>query len=238
MWKALAGEPTGKSDLEAIDASIVQSLRLFQEGGEVDFMDAETFESCFFETFTTHSSASTVKEPHILELKPNGSSIPLTFDNMDEWAALVLETRLHEADEQVAHVKTGMASILSSGLPLGMDGRQLEQSVCGTLLEPQVDLEILRAHTQYGGVYNEDCVPVRCMWAALERLSPQDRLDFWRFVSGRRGLPALWTPREWKFKVEPGRELTARTSFHMLEMPPYTTPEEAYDSILSAVKAM
>lgn len=44
----------------------------------------------------------------VVELKPGGKTIPVTPDNRDEYIDLVLQTRMNEANVQLAAIKEGL----------------------------------------------------------------------------------------------------------------------------------
>jgi len=243
VWKYLTGEPITKFDLETTDVAIVSAVDQIVKMAHSDGMDDDTFCSCFFETFTTHSSASTVEEPHILELKPNGSAIPLTLEGVDEWASLVLEKRLHESDEQLELVKQGLATVVPVELLALWTGHELEHEVCGSSV---IDLDELKAHAFYEG-YEANSDPIKFMWQALEGMSDEDRGDFLHFCWGRSRLPA--TEAAWSALPNGGNRLKvsraslghqslpiAHTCFFQIELPPYESAEEAAEKLTYAVR--
>jgi len=243
VWKYLTGEERTVDDLRSLDESIVTATEELVKMAKSPEMDADTFESCFFEMFTTHSSASSHEAPHVLDLKPNGASTPLTFDNVDEWAELVIKTRLHEADEQLKLVKQGLATVVPVDLLSLWTGHELEHEVCGS---SSIDVDILKRHVHYDG-YEESSPAIGYMWQALESWSDEDRSDFLHFAWGRSRLPA--TEAAWALLPSSGGRLKitrsglspqslpiAHTCFFQIEMPEYTSVENASEKLLFAVR--
>ena len=63
----------------------------------------------------------------------------------------------------------------------------LETWVCG---KKQVDIDLLKRHTRYGGELNENTPVVKYLWEVLSELSDDDKLRFVRFCWGQDRLPA------------------------------------------------
>lgn len=74
-------------DLEGIDYSLVKSMELLRTI-ETTGVNEETFSSTFFETFTTTSS-----DDRVVELKPNGKNLDVTFENRHEYCDLVIQVK-------------------------------------------------------------------------------------------------------------------------------------------------
>lgn len=83
--KLLVNDSPTIEDLEGIDFSLVKSMELLRTI-ESTGVTADTFSSIFFETFSTNSS-----DDRVVELKPNGSTIDVTWENRQEYCDLVLQ---------------------------------------------------------------------------------------------------------------------------------------------------
>jgi hypothetical protein len=64
-------------------------------------------ESFSEETFTTRDTAG-----RIVELKPDGRNIKLTYSNVKEYAALIEKVRLNEGKEIYEWIRLGMAAVI------------------------------------------------------------------------------------------------------------------------------
>lgn len=82
--KRLVNDTPTIEDLEGIDFSLVKSMDLLRDI-ESTGVTAESFSSVFFETFTTNSS-----DDRVVELKPNGASIDVTYENRLEYIDMVI----------------------------------------------------------------------------------------------------------------------------------------------------
>jgi hypothetical protein len=100
----LVQDPPTLEDLEAVDFSIVKSLRQIIDSKD---LTEENFSSVIFNTFTT--TASNLAE---VELFPGGNLKEVTYQNRKEYYDLVIQYRLHEFDKQAAAVRSGLATII------------------------------------------------------------------------------------------------------------------------------
>jgi IS1 family transposase len=85
IWKLLVHDAPTVEDLEGIDFSLVKSMDLLRTI-DTTGITRETFSTTFFETFSMMSS-----DDRMIELKPNGSNIDVTFDNRHEYCDLVIQ---------------------------------------------------------------------------------------------------------------------------------------------------
>jgi cystathionine beta-lyase/cystathionine gamma-synthase len=102
--KLLVQDSPMLEDLEAVDFSIVNSLRQIVES---DKLTEENFNSVIFNTFTT--TTSNLME---IELFPGGDQKEVTYQNRKEYYELVIQYRLHEFDKQAVAVRSGLATIV------------------------------------------------------------------------------------------------------------------------------
>jgi len=180
VWKPLIGLPTSIKDLKDIDQFCGQCLDnlLHPEAHDIN---EENFSSIIFENFTTVLSDKTV-----VELKENGESEPVTFENRVEYVELVKACRLSESKEQIEAIKQGLYTMLPSDFLNTFTWQELETLVCG---QRTIDIEILKQHTNYEG-YCKDSEEMEMFWECLSQFSEKERALFLRFASGMERLPA------------------------------------------------
>ncbi|KAF8817884.1 HECT-domain (ubiquitin-transferase) domain-containing protein, partial [Cardiosporidium cionae] len=179
VWKQLTNEPVGESDLEAIDAlciQILQKIRVLEFEGVTE----ETFQELFPLNWSTTSS-----DGRIVELKPNGASIPVEWNDRFEYVSATVKYRLEEFNLQVAAMRRGLGNIVPIEPLTFFSAAQLEQMVCGS---SDVDIHVLKAHTRYNGYTERDTVVI-WLWEVLEEFASRERQLFLRFVWGRSRLP-------------------------------------------------
>lgn len=73
------------SDLEEIDKPVFDMIKF------IDTCEKSVFVESFFETYTT-----TLSDLSTVELKKNGSKIPVTYEDRHDFIARVIEARVKE----------------------------------------------------------------------------------------------------------------------------------------------
>jgi len=119
-----------------------------------------------------------------------------------------------------------------------MLGSELSLAVCGAA---EVDVDMLRRHTEYAGGATERSPHVRHFWATMRRMSQAQRRAFIRFAWGQERLPATDAgfdaggvrlrikSREepptagGEARAEDGRLPRADTCFFNVELPAYSS---------------
>ncbi|KNC55371.1 uncharacterized protein AMSG_11027 [Thecamonas trahens ATCC 50062] len=184
VWKAVVGEARDISDLAMVDTMAAQALayveRIDEEG-----VDASCFTDIIDEMFE-----ATLSDGTRVEVLPGGSSEPVTFERRHEWVRLVREARLAEADAAMTGLLFGLHEIVPAPALALLTWREAEQMVCGS---PVVDLEVLRAATQYEKNIREDALVVTYLWRALGEFEQDDLKLYLKFVCGRTRLGATGT---------------------------------------------
>jgi hypothetical protein len=235
-WKPLVGESLTLQDLYEIDVGIINRFHYILEAPE------EGFEDIIMETFSI-----TLSDGSVYELCENGSTLPVTFQNKNEFLVKAISARLNEASMQSNAIKKGIAKIIPEGLLNLMTAEELKEAVCGKI---KCDLELLKRNTKYGGTdskefENSDCV--KWFWEALEEFSEEDKLKFIVFCWGQERLPA--NDEEFKlsktrFMIKPslnqnygdGALPRANTCFFNFELPKYSSKEILKEKLLLAIR--
>jgi hypothetical protein len=184
IWKSLLAIKPDRSDLAAIDLSCVNALEVIEGTSTTthERLTPQNFNEFIFESFTTRTT-----DGRIVELKPGGKYIPVTWKNRREYVALVESYRLREFRLQVEAMLRGLRAIVPSHLLALFTWRELQQRVCG---RPEIDINFLKQHTQYLGGLSPHDRHVQDFWRALESFSEEERSLFLRFVWGRSRLPS------------------------------------------------
>jgi hypothetical protein len=220
FWKLLVGDTPGREDLEAIDTFQVKSLdhlRSIDKEG----VDASIFNDVFFETFTVVSL-----DNRVVDLVPNGSDIPVLFENRNEYCDLVFNYRLKEIEEQAKAVLQGLSTVVPATLLSLTTWEQLEKMVCGASV---IDISLLRSITEYSSCSPNDA-HIGLFWQAMEEFSQEERSAFLRFTWGRSRLPLDAASFAQRFKVQSFQKYPpdsylpiAHTCFFSIELPAYST---------------
>mmetsp|Transcript_8144 Transcript_8144/g.8008 ORF Transcript_8144/g.8008 Transcript_8144/m.8008 type:complete len:924 (-) Transcript_8144:32-2803(-) len=221
FWKPLVGENLRVEDLALIDTPVYEMLKLMENASQ------ELFEESF-ENFCTRLSDGSV-----IDLKPNGHNIPVTYETKDEFIALVLNARFNESSKQSQALRTGLAKLVPLGLLNLVTWRQLEEWVCG---KPHVDIELLKRHTRYSGGLTDTSPRVIWFWESMKEFSPEERLKFIKFSWGQERLPCNdedFERTNTRLMIKPamnaehkdGSLPKADTCFFNLEIPDYSSKE-------------
>jgi len=176
-----------------------------------------------------------------VELKKNGAHIRVTYHNRDEYARLLLQLRLHEHRSQIEAIRRGIAKIIPIQLLNLLTWRELQGFVCG---EPVIDVDLLRRHTQYSGVY-PDAPHVDFLWEVLQGFDQLERRRFIRFAWAQERLPAddqefVQTHTRMMIKGADWANMDAAlpradTCFFNLELPAYSSVEVLRKQLLYAL---
>jgi hypothetical protein len=232
VWKPLVGEPLSRSDLQAIDAATVDTLKF------LDSVDAATFDASFEETFSTLLS----DKSHV-DLLPDGSNITVRHADRAAYISLIEQARLHEHAPQIAALRRGIGHVVPTQVLSLFTWYELEMLVCG---KPEIDIELLKRHTQYSGVRAEE-PHIGYFWSVLESFSQDLRRQFVRFAWAQERLPAdddefRHTHTRMLIKASVGggppdsRFPKADTCFFNLELPQFSSETVMREKLLYAMQ--
>jgi hypothetical protein len=122
-----------------------------------------------------------------VELKPGGSTIPVTNENKHEYIKLLVEEKLTiSTKEQTASVLAGFREMVPKDLvsPL-FNEHELELLISGL---PEVDIDDLKANTEYRG-YDAGSDQIRWFWQAVSEFTEEERALLIQFVHGSSKVP-------------------------------------------------
>lgn len=178
----------GVNDLRDLDAEMYRHLMALMDfEGNVE----STFNLDF--TITTQTAPGRV-ETH--NLKPNGDSIPVTNHNRLEYVHLVSKYRLvQEPGLQTAAFMRGLTKIIDPHWLKMFNQSELQTLVGGDLTNP-INVDDLRKHTAYGGVYQigsdgQEHQTIKFFWQVMRELSDAERGKVLRFVTSVSRAPLL-----------------------------------------------
>ena len=174
-----------------------------------------------------------------IELKPGGSDIDVTPDNLEEYLQLYAQHRLVGAiHEQIDAVREGLAVWLDDELRAKLRRfctiAELQLMLCGVT---EIDVDDWQSSTKYDGGYSAESDQVKWFWAEVRRMTSEDRGKLLHFCTGSARAPATgfanltgyhgqqqrFTIQRATFAVE--QPPVASTCFNMLKLPPYATAQ-------------
>lgn len=124
FWKTIVGDKITIEDLEAVDASFVNTLKQVREYRESD--GREDFQYLFGLTFSVPDSAG-----NDVELIPSGGQIAVTFENRMKYYELALDYRLNEGKQAAEAVAAGVYALVPQRALSLFTWEQLERAVKG-----------------------------------------------------------------------------------------------------------
>jgi hypothetical protein len=171
FYKHILGLPVNYHDLEAIEPEYYSSLKQILEFS-LDDLGLELF---FCTDVDNFGKLTTV------DLIENGHNIPVTDENKLEYVQLVAHHRMTSAiKKQIDSFLEGFHDLVPSELVSIFDAQELELLISGL---PDVDIDDLRAHTEYHG-YKANDPQIDYFWSVLRSFTKEEKALFLQFVTG------------------------------------------------------
>ncbi|KAI0039666.1 HECT-domain-containing protein [Auriscalpium vulgare] len=175
-----------------------------------------------------------------IELVPHGSNIAVTRSNRLEYIHRVSHYRLtRQIKRQSDAFFEGLSDMIDVKW-LRMFNQQELQILLGGVNTP-VDLQDLRKHTNYGGLYADDHPTIVAFWNVANTLNPEQRRLMVRFVTSV-GRPPLLGFKELvpNFSIrdageDQSRLPTSSTCVNLLKLPRYKSEKVLKDKLLQAI---
>ncbi|VDK63407.1 unnamed protein product, partial [Onchocerca ochengi] len=234
FYKHILSVPVRAQDLESEDPSFYKSLE-FLLNNPIEDLGTEL-------TFSLEVEEFGVRKMRML--KENGSSIPVTDENKEEYVKLVCQMKMTGSiNQQLKAFLEGFYEIIPKHLISIFNEQELELLISGL---PNVDIDDLYANTEYK-TYTKSSSQIQWFWKALRSFEQEDRAKFLQFVTGTskvplQGFAALEGMNgTQKFSIHldsrsSDRLPTAHTCFNQLDLPQYETYDKLRDMLLLAVR--
>jgi len=150
-----------------------------------------------------------------------------------QFVSLAARHKLHEFDRQVAALRRGFLGVVPERAVKVCGWAELELLTCG---DPHVDVDVLRAHTEYAGGYSAGHRVVRAFWAVLRGLTDDERSRFVRFACGRARLPrGAFVFRLTRRAAGDESLPVSHSCFFHVELPAYSSEEVMRRRLLATV---
>ncbi|PFH45540.1 hypothetical protein AMATHDRAFT_71617 [Amanita thiersii Skay4041] len=175
-----------------------------------------------------------------IELVPNGSNIPVTKENRLQYIQLVSHYRLsRQIKLQSQAFFEGLSDMIDPKW-LRMFNQQEVQILLGGVNSP-IDLNDLRRHTSYGGLYDDQEPTVQAFWKVVNSFDQEQRRALLRFVTSCSRPPLLgfkelipnFAIRDAGTDQE--RLPTASTCVNLLKLPRYQSERMLREKLLKAI---
>ncbi|CAG0903242.1 unnamed protein product [Cyprideis torosa] len=232
FYKMMRGSNITLKDMESVDPEYYNSLVWIKENDPSDLgLTFSVDDEVFGETTQ-------------VDLVPNGSELPVTQENKEEYITKVVEWRF------VNRIKTQMHEFLRGFeelVPLSMikvfDESELELLLSGL---QEIDVKDWKLNTVYKRDYSPNHIVIQWFWRSVLSYDNEMRARLLQFVTGTSHVPMNGF-RELQgsngpqpFTIEkygtPADYPRAHTCFNRLDLPPYSTYTELKEKLTSAVE--
>lgn len=172
VWGHFTGAQMTIQDIYSIDSEFELLMRQV-DSGEIDDVEAERRGLTF-----------TVRDSHgeVVELFPGGGTVRVTKARMSEYSQMCKKLRLREMKQQLDWLKEGISYFFPPEALFLLSPWELELIVCG---DNSVPVSELKKHCKYDAKDKSS----KMLWQVLEKFSPEERMLFIKFATGRMGLP-------------------------------------------------
>jgi hypothetical protein len=181
LRKQILAIPVTFSDLEFVDVELYRNLIWLRDTPN----EIEPLGLVFAVDYQYGEHSST------FELKPNGSNIAVTDDNINEYLDLRLRHRLLDSIKpQLEHFLKGLYEIIPPTLLSVFDYQELELLSCGI---PTIDIDDWIRHAEYMGEYHRlgpKHKVIRWFWEVVKSFTDEERVRLLQFTTGCSRLPA------------------------------------------------
>ncbi|XP_062616198.1 probable E3 ubiquitin-protein ligase HECTD2 isoform X2 [Saccostrea cucullata] len=226
--QAMVGVSTmSLEDLKTVQADVAFGLQdLLDYDGDVE----EDFGLSFQVSVTEFGLVKTI------DLKPNGSNIPVTTENRKEYVQLYVDWILNKSVyHQFQAFYHGFHSVCASNALIMLRPQEVEMLVCGN---PILDMNELRKVTTYDGYTPQDQV-VKNFWEVVLALSNDLQKRLLLFTTGSDRIP-VGGMSEMTFKISRvgGTDLLpmSHTCFNMLVLPAYKSKKTMKQKLIHAIQ--
>jgi E3 ubiquitin-protein ligase HUWE1 len=175
FYKCIIGTQVDYKDIEAVDPEFHKSLEWILQNDITDILDL-TF-SIELDDFGKHK---------IVDLKPEGRTIPVTEENKVEYVRLVTEQRLVVAiKDQIKAFLSGFHEVIPRELVKIFNEQELELLISGM---PDIDIDDWKNNTEYQN-YTPSSPQIQWFWRAVRSFSQEERAKLIQFVTGTSKVP-------------------------------------------------
>ncbi|KAI9716675.1 MAG: hypothetical protein M1812_005213 [Candelaria pacifica] len=247
-----SGYRANLNDLRDFDEELYQGLlKLKNYPGDVEQDFGLNF--TVSDTISPPPRAPNSKNPHhtphtvTRDLQPGGSEIPVTNKNRIVYIQYIARHRLSDQPrEQTASFLRGLGSVIQPSWLSMFNQSELQTLISGT--SSSIDIQDLRRHTLYGGVYalGDDDIEhpsIQLFWNVMTSLTNEEKGKVLKFVTSTPRAPllgfAMLNPR---FSIrDAGADQTrlpsTSTCVNLLKLPRYSDLGTLREKLLYAVNS-
>ena len=232
VWKSILSKEITLYDYESIDYyfyTIINKLEYISKisNKEEQIKQLENYQDLNFVIKNSNDID--------IELKPGGSNIQISIDNLKEYIELCKSKRIKEFNNSLEYLKKGFYSVISYDIIQVLNWSQLEEMVCGV---NKLDINEFKNNTEYEG-FNIDDQNVQWFWEWFESASENERIKYLKFVSGRSRLSK--NENGYKHIISKASQAErngfpkSMTCFFKLNLPEYDSKEQLVEKMKYAI---
>ncbi|KAL3023982.1 hypothetical protein AAZX31_04G094700 [Glycine max] len=239
FYKHILGAKVTYHDIEAIDPDYFRNLKWMLENDISDVLDL-TFSIDADEEKLILYERTEVTD---YELIPGGRNTKVTEENKHQYVDLVAEHRLTTAIRpQINAFLEGFNELIPRELISIFNDKELELLISGL---PDIDLDDLRANTEYSG-YSGASPVIQWFWEAVQGFSKEDKARLLQFVTGTSKVPlegfsalqGISGAQRFQIHKAYGSSdhlPSAHTCFNQLDLPEYPSKQHLEERLLLAI---
>ncbi|KAI6354567.1 hypothetical protein MCOR25_008551 [Pyricularia grisea] len=243
-WSAAAtdhGYRANVNDLREMDEELYQGLLRLKSMDDVSQLGLD---------FTVTDQVSLAGDKTVTmtrELIPNGKNITVTNENRPLFISYMARHRLvTQSYQQTQAFLRGLGTIVSPSWLSMFNQTELQWLVGGE--QSEIDVDDLRRHTTYNGVYTigddgEEHPTVKLFWQAMYEFQDSERRDVLKFVTSTPRAPLLgFSQLLPSFTIRDGgldltRLPSASTCVNLMKLPQYQTLEQLKTKLKYAISS-
>ncbi|XP_052838360.1 ubiquitin-protein ligase E3C [Drosophila gunungcola] len=186
-------------------------------------------------------ASSSLGQTQIVELKPQGQSIPVTNSNRIEYLQLIADYKLNVQIRRHCNAfRKGLSNVLPIEWLYMFSNKELQILISGA--EIPIDLEDLKKHCKYGGEFTPEHPSIVAFWEALEGFDDLQRRQLLKFVTSCSRPPLLgFKDLDPPFFIQNAGDMerlpTASTCTNLLKLPPFNNVEQMREKLLYAIQS-
>ncbi|XP_043645580.1 ubiquitin-protein ligase E3C [Drosophila teissieri] len=186
-------------------------------------------------------ASSSLGQTQIVELKPQGQSIPVTNSNRIEYLQLIADYKLNvQIRSHCNAFRKGLSNVLPIEWLYMFSNKELQILISGA--EIPIDLEDLKRHCEYGGEFTPEHPSIVAFWEVLEGFDDLQRRQLLKFVTSCSRPPLLgFKDLDPPFFIQNTGDMerlpTASTCTNLLKLPPFKTVEQMREKLLYAIQS-
>ncbi|XP_075165628.1 ubiquitin-protein ligase E3C [Haematobia irritans] len=186
-------------------------------------------------------ASSSFGQTQVIELKPQGQSIPVTNSNRIEYLQLMADYKLNQQiRKHCIAFRKGLSNVVCVEWLYMFSNKELQILISGA--EIPIDLEDLKKHCKYGGEYGPEHPSIIAFWAALESFDDLQKRQLLKFVTSCSRPPLLgFKDLDPPFFIQNAGDMerlpTASTCTNLLKLPPFKTVEQMREKLLYAIQS-